>query len=83
MKNPRSIGLTILGLGASLAASRAAIKHSKGFGELDEAMGLGYSPENALPIAGQPGFPDSAGVDCAEALRSIVHPKALADSDAA
>lgn len=83
MKSPRSIGLTVLGIGASLVASRLVAKKPLGFGELSDAMDLGYSPENALPIAGQAGFPAVSNVDPREALRSIVHPKARENSDAA
>ena len=75
MKSPRSIGLAILGAGASFAASRLFVKNSRDLGELSEAMDLGYSPENALPIAGQGGFPAIGDVDPEDALRSIVYPK--------
>ena len=82
MKNPRSIGLAVLGIGASLAASRLVSKKHQSFGELSDAMDLGYSPENALPIAGQAGFPAVTDVDPEEALRSIVDPKVRENSDA-
>lgn len=83
MKNPRSIGLTVLGIGASLVASRLVVKKPRGFSELSEAMDLGYSPENALPIAGQAGFPAVSDVDPEDALRSIVHPKVRENSHVA
>lgn len=81
MSKPRSIGLTVIGIGASLVASRLLTKRPSDFGELSDAVDLGYSPENALPIAGQAGFPAVSDVDPREALRSIVHPNARKNSD--
>lgn len=83
MKNPRSIGLAVLGIGASLVASRIVVKKPQELGTLGDAVDLGYPPENALPIAGQAGFPTVSHVDAEEALRSIVHPKVRENSDAA
>lgn len=83
MRSPRSLGFTVLGIGASLAASLMAVKKRRGFGELSDAVDLGYSPENALPIAGQAGFPAVSDVDPEEALRSIIHPKVRENSHVA
>lgn len=83
MENPRMMRIAILGMGASAMALRIAARKSRGPGALSDAVTLGYAPENAVPIAGQAGFPDSSGVDCLAALKAIVHPRALSSSDVA
>jgi hypothetical protein len=52
---------TLLGIGAAIAACGVA-KLLDELGEMSEEMALGYASENALPVAGQPGFPDTSGV---------------------
>jgi hypothetical protein len=83
MKILRSMHVALLGIGASLVATRTVAGKPRGVADLSEAMDLGYSPENALPIAGQAGFADSSGVDCFEALRSLARLKSGSSSDAA
>lgn len=83
MKSPRRISTAITGIGTRLMAFGIGAKGAHGVGALSDAVDLGYAPENALPVAGQDGFPDSSGVDCAAALKAIVHPRVFSSSDAA
>jgi hypothetical protein len=51
----------LVGMGAALAA-RTVAKLVREIGQLSDEVDRGYTSANALPVAGQAGFPDTSGV---------------------
>jgi hypothetical protein len=51
----------LVGVGAAMAF-RASLKLLDELGEISDQMSLGYDSANAIPLAGQPHFPDTSGV---------------------
>lgn len=80
MKVSRVLTIALTGAGAAAAISRGA-KVLKEIGALGEEMSLGYSSDNALPIAGQAGFPDTSGAQM-QSRAPAEPPAALYSQDA-
>ncbi|MDX1888188.1 hypothetical protein [Mycolicibacterium sp. 050158] len=65
MNKARLATSALLGLAAAFGA-RAGARFFNGLGDLCQESELGYSSANSLPIAGQPGFPDTSGIGPAD-----------------